>query len=330
MSTLILTQDDVEQVLSIENCIPAIEAAMIASAQGRSAHPPRKVLPLMGGDMMGVMPGETSSPALYGTKIVGVKERGEQSRYQSHQGVVATFDVDTGLLNGLVEAGSITAIRTAAASAAATKVLARENASVLAVLGGGVQAAMHVQAMRLVRPITEVRLWARNSAQSEALARRWRTDEMEVEAVTDLRDATSGADIVCTVTAATEAFLFRDFVSEGVHINAVGASTAAMCEIGADLMAASRLFADVQENVAIASGEFVRAREAGLINDDHMLGDIGTVIQDPSMGRLGDRDITLYKSLGVIDQDLAAAHVVLEHARARGLGREIDLTAVKR
>ncbi|MEH6517321.1 MAG: ornithine cyclodeaminase family protein [Halioglobus sp.] len=330
MSTLILTQDDVEKALSIENCIPAVEAAMIASAEGKSLHPPRQAFPLMSGGMLGVMPGETSSPALYGTKVVGVKEHGAQSKYQSHQGVVATFDVETGLLNGLVEAGSITAIRTAAASAAATKVLAREDASVLAIVGAGVQAVMHLEAMRLVRPIKVVRLWARDLEQSEALAARFNADNLKVEAIPRLRDATKEADIICTVTAATEAFLFNQVVSKGVHINAVGASTAAMCEIGANLIAMSRLFADVKENVAVASGEFVRAKEAGVVTDNHILGDIGSVIKDPSIGRLSDEDITLYKSLGVIDQDLAAAHVVLEYAREHGLGTEIDLTAVKR
>lgn len=297
--------EDVERILTYEACIPLMREAMIALSQGRTRQLLRGIIDLGGGNAFGVMPGAMLDGA-FGAKLVSVFPGNVAAGGLSHQGVVALFDGRSGAPLAFVEAGVLTGIRTAAASAAATDALARPDASRLAVLGTGEQAQRHVEAIRQVRRIEQVTIWGRDPAKARALATR-----LGGSAAASVVEATRNADIICTVTAAAEPILASAHVADGAHVNAVGSSRAGPAEIAGDLVARARFFADHREGVLAQGAEFIRAREAGLIGEDHLLGEIGEVMAGAIPGRLGQGDVTLYKSLGSIVQDLAAADYVV-------------------
>lgn len=297
--------EDVERILTYEACIPLMREAMIALSQGRTRQLLRGIIDLGGGNAFGVMPGAMLDGA-FGAKLVSVFPGNVAAGGLSHQGVVALFDGRSGAPLAFVEAGVLTGIRTAAASAAATDALARPDASRLAVLGTGEQAQRHVEAIRQVRRIEQVTIWGRDPAKARALAAR-----LGASAAASVVEATRNADIICTVTAAAEPILASAHVADGAHVNAVGSSRAGPAEIAGDLVARARFFADHREGVLAQGAEFIRAREAGLIGEDHLLGEIGEVMAGAIPGRLGQGDVTLYKSLGSIVQDLAAADYVV-------------------
>ncbi len=297
--------EDVERILTYEACIPLMREAMIALSQGRTRQLLRGIIDLGGGNAFGVMPGAMLDGA-FGAKLVSVFPGNVAAGGLSHQGVVALFDGRSGAPLAFVEAGVLTGIRTAAASAAATDALARPDASRLAVLGTGEQAQRHVEAIRQVRRIEQVTIWGRDPAKARALATR-----LGGSAAASVVEATRNADIICTVTAAAEPILASAHVADGAHVNAVGSSRAGPAEIAGDLVARARFFADHREGVLAQGAEFIRAREAGLIGEDHVLGEIGEVMAGAIPGRLGQGDVTLYKSLGSIVQDLAAADYVV-------------------
>lgn len=297
--------EDVERILTYEACIPLMREAMIALSQGRTRQLLRGIIDLGGGNAFGVMPGAMLDGA-FGAKLVSVFPGNVAAGGLSHQGVVALFDGRSGAPLAFVEAGVLTGIRTAAASAAATDALARPDASRLAVLGTGEQAQRHVEAIRQVRRIEQVTIWGRDPAKARALATR-----LGGSVAASVVEATRNADIVCTVTAAAEPILASAHVADGAHVNAVGSSRAGPAEIAGDLVARARFFADHREGVLAQGAEFIRAREAGLIGEDHLLGEIGEVMAGAIPGRLGQGDVTLYKSLGSIVQDLAAADYVV-------------------
>lgn len=321
MNLLLASAEDVARLLSYRDCIALVRAAMIDLSQGRTRQVLRSILKLdEAGRMFGVMPGAmTGADAIFGAKLVSVFPGNFASGKMSHQGVVVLFDDDSGAPSAVLEAGEITAVRTAAASAAATDALARPDASRLAILGYGEQAWRHVMAIREVRTIGQVRVWGRSRDRAEAFAERVRKSGLEATPAASAADAAAEADIICTVSAAAEPILMSADVADGCHVNAVGSSYAGPSEIDVALVARARLFADHRAGVLAQGAEFIRAREAGLVGDDHLLGEIGEVFAGTLAGRTSARDVTLYKSLGSIVQDLAAArHIVarLEEERS--------------
>lgn len=296
--------------LTYERCIPLMRDAMQALSAGRTRQLLRGILDLDGGNAFGVMPGSLMDGA-FGAKLVSVYPGNAARGGHSHQGLVILFDPATGAPTAAVEAGELTAIRTAAASAAATDALARPEAATLAILGTGEQAWRHAAAIGLVRRIERVVIWGRSDERAKALALRLRDEGMAAEVATSPARAAEGADIVCTTTAAPEPILEDRDVAPGTHINAVGSSRAGPAEIAPALVARSRLFADHRESVLAQGAEFLRAREAGLVTDSHVLGEIGEVFAGALAGRTSPAEITLYKSLGNIVQDLAAAEAVV-------------------
>lgn len=271
----------------------------------------RAILDLPEGRAFGVMPGAMLDDGAFGAKLVSVYPHNFAKGGPSHQGIVVLFDPETGAPSAVLEAGTITAIRTAAASAAATDALARKGTTRLAILGYGEQALRHVEAIRVVRPVRRLTICGRDPGKAEAFAAR-----MGGKACPNVEAAVAEADIICTVTAAPEPILKSEWVANGTHINAVGSSRAGPAEIDNALVARARFFADHAEGVRAQGAEFIYAREAGLIGDEHLLGEIGEVMAGTLAGRLADADVTVYKSLGSIVQDLAAArHIV---AKLRG------------
>ena len=313
MNLRFVTAEEVARFLPYEECIPLMREAMIALSTGRTRQTLRQIVDLPAGRAFGVMPGAILDGGTFGAKLVSVYPDNFAKGKGSHQGIVALFDPDSGAPSAILEAGEITAIRTASASAAAPDALARPESRRLAILGYGEQAWRHVEALRRVRPIEEVLIWGRSFEKAQNFAARVEGLGLAASAEPEVEAAVADADIICTVTAAAEPILDSFAVADGVHVNAVGSSRAGRAEIAEDLVARARFFADHKEGVLSQGGEFIRAREAGLIGDDHLLGEIGEVFARSLAGRTGPDDVTLYKSLGSIVQDLASA----EHIRSR-------------
>jgi len=316
MNLLLVSAEEVARCLPYEECIPLMRDAMIALSEGRTRQLLRSILDLPEGRAFGVMPGAMLDDGSFGAKLVSVYPENFEQGGRSHQGVVVMFDPATGAPAAVLEAGEITAIRTAAASAAATDALARSDATRLAVLGYGEQAWRHVAAIRVVRPIEQVTVWGRSPERAEAFAAQVSATGLEAIATPNAKEAVAEADIVCTVTAAPEPILLGEWVPDGAHINAVGSSRAGPVEIDNDLVVRARFFADHRDGVLAQGAEFLRAKAAGLVGDDHVLGEIGEVMSGRVPGRLGDRDVTIYKSLGSIVQDLAAARHIVARLRS--------------
>lgn len=312
MTIRFVTAGEVSERLTYTVAVPLVRAAMIALSTGRTRQLLRGIVDLGAGNAFGVMPGALDGGP-FGAKLVSVFPGNVAAGGLSHQGVVVIFDPATGAPAAVVEAGVLTAIRTAAASAAATLALARADADRLAILGTGEQARRHIDAIRAVRPLRAVTIWGRDRMAAERLA-----GETGADVAACPRDAALQADIVCTVTAADDPILFADDIRPGTHINAVGSSRAGPAEIAGDLVARARFFADHREGVLSQGGEFLRARAAGLIDDDHLLGEIGEVFDGTLTGRRSGTDVTLYKSLGSIVQDLACAAWLVGDGEAGG------------
>lgn len=301
MSLRVIGAEEVAERLTYDACIPMMRDAMIALSQGRTRQLLRGIVDLDHGNAFGVMPGSLDDGP-FGAKLVSVFPGNVATGGLSHQGLVLLFDPETGAPRAVVDAGELTAIRTAAASAAATDALARPDAHALAILGTGEQASRHVEAIRCVRPIERVTIWGRDPGKAAALA-----EALGADAAPDVRAAVEAADIVCTTTAAAEPVLFSDQITDGTHLNLVGSSRAGPAEIDNALVARARFFADHREGVLAQGAEFLNAKAAGLVDDGHVLGEIGAVMAGTLPGRLSSTDITAYKSLGSIVQDLAAA-----------------------
>jgi ornithine cyclodeaminase len=304
----LIGREEVARRLTYDICIPIVRQGMIDFSTGQTRQLLRSILPLAEGRLFGVMPGALGTHGPFGAKLISVFQGNAERGRQSHQGLVVLFHPETGEPVCVVHAGEITAIRTAAASAVATDALARPDAKALAVLGTGEQAAAHLRAIRHVRHLESIVVWGRSPERARAFAARM-TEELAapVRVVATAQAAAAAADIICTVTSATEPILHGDWVQPGTHVNVVGSSYAGPVEVDNALVVRSRFFVDSREGVLRQGAEFLRAKEAGLIDDSHIVAEIGEVLASVAAGRRSHEEITLYKSLGHIVQDLATA-----------------------
>jgi ornithine cyclodeaminase/alanine dehydrogenase-like protein (mu-crystallin family) len=309
----VIGQDEVRARLTYEVCIPIVRQAMIALSRGETRQLLRSIIPLDQGRMFGVMPGALGERACFGAKLVSVFPENFALGRQSHQGVVVLFDGESGAPICVAHAGEITAIRTAAASAAASDALARPQAHRLALLGYGEQARTHLRAISQVRALSEVRVWGRDFGRAQAFAAEMSAETgLAVRALAGGRAAVEGADIICTLTSSRTPVLHGDWVSAGAHVNLVGSSYAGPVEVDHDLVLRARLIADSREGVLAQGAEVLAAKAAGLIDDAHVVGEIGQVFDGALEGRQSSDQITAYKSLGHIVQDLASAQALME------------------
>lgn len=302
--------------LTYERCIAIVRKAMIAFSLGETRQVLRSIIPLAQGRMFGVMPGAMGERGVFGAKLVSVFPENFSLGRPSHQGVVALFDPENGAPVCIADASAITAIRTASASAAASDALARPDASRLALLGYGEQAHAHAHAISKVRRLSSVCIWGRSGERAQRLAATL-ADELGIVAVAALsaEGAVADADIVCTVTAAKEPILEARWLRPGTHLNIVGSSYAGPAEVDNATVAAARFIVDSRASVVAQGAEFIRAREAGLVDESCIVGEIGEVFAGRIDGRRSDGEITAYKSLGHVVQDLAAAWALYEAAR---------------
>ena len=303
-----IDREEVAQRLTYEKCIPIVRDAMIAFSRGETRQLLRSIIPLADGHMFGVMPGAMGERAVFGAKLISVFPDNFAHGVQSHQGLVILFDPEGGAPVCAVHAGEVTAIRTAAASAVATDSLARKESRQLAILGYGEQAATHVRAISKIRKVEVVTVWGRSTERAHAFAVSMQVElGLPILVAATVREAVATADIVCTVTAAPEPILNGEWVQPGTHVNVVGSGYAGPAEVDNELVVRSRFFVDSREGVLQQGAEFLRAKAAGLIGDDHIIGEIGQVLAGDVAGRRSEDEITVYKSLGHVVQDLASA-----------------------
>lgn len=319
---LIINSECVHQHLTYADCISAMRHAMIDFSAGKTKQHLRSILQLGEGAAFGIMPGALSAGGVFGAKLVSVFPGNFELGKSSHQGVVVLFESQAGAPVCIVDAGAITAIRTAAASAAATDTLSLPNASRMALLGYGEQALTHAKAILEVRPLEQIRVWGRSFERAQAFADRVsKLIGIPVLAARSACEAVEDAEIICTVTAARDPILEGRWLKAGAHVNAVGSSFAPPAELDNELVRCSRFIADCREGVISQGAEFLRAKAAGLVGDAHIVGEIGEVFAGSVEGRRSPEEITVYKSLGHIVQDLAAASLLIrkiENKRCEG------------
>ena len=308
MTIAFFDAEQVEALLDYPGCIEAVRRAMIALSTGERPQPLRQIFPVGDGEMWGIMPGDLSALSTFGAKLVSVFRDPERPGCTRHQGVVVAYDGVTGAVGCIADAEPITKIRTGCASAVATDALARADGEVLAIFGTGVQAEAHLRAVPLVRRFREILLWGRSPDKTRAFAARMsEAIGQEIVPLTDREEAARRADVICTVTSSAEPVLLGEWVRPGTHINLVGSSMLGPVEADNALVAKARYIADYRPGALAQGAELAAARDAGLVDDSHVAGEIGEVLAGGIPGREDDRQITIYKSLGHVAQDLAAA-----------------------
>ncbi len=327
MKTLIITQQEVPRLLPMKECVDLMAETLRTASRGDVVLPLREMvwLPDRSG-LLGLMPAYLGSPRTMGLKVVSVMPGNHGTEYDSHQGAVLLFETGHGCLLAVIDASSITAIRTAAVSGAATQLLARDDAHDLAILGSGVQARTHLDAMSAVRSLRRVRIWSRDPARARAFAgHESRRSPCAIEPVADARAAVEGADLICTTTASREPVLRGDWIAKGAHINAVGACFPAWRELDTPAVVRSRLYVDRRESALHEAGDFLIPKAEGAIGEDHIVGELGEALLGKVPGRRSADEITLFKSLGIAVEDLAAAHHIYTAALETGAGTAIEL-----
>jgi ornithine cyclodeaminase/alanine dehydrogenase-like protein (mu-crystallin family) len=318
---LVLAHDDVSRLLPMEECIELMAEVLSDLSSGRAWQPLRFVVrPPEEESLMGLMPAHRSAPAAaYGLKAVCIFPSNPSRGLDMHQGGVLLFDGETGEPRALVNASAVTAIRTAAVSAVATHALARADARELAVLGSGVQARAHLEAMAKVRPFERARVWSRTLDHARAFAAE-ADAPFPVEAVETAEAAVRGANVVVTATSAREPIVKHEWLADGAHVNAVGSSIPTTRELDAATVGAAALFADSRESLVNESGDYLFAVEEAGIGPDHIRAELGEVLTGSREGRRSAEELTVFKSLGLAVEDLAAAEHVYSRAGAAGVG----------
>jgi ornithine cyclodeaminase/alanine dehydrogenase-like protein (mu-crystallin family) len=315
-----IDREEVARRLTYDVCIPIVRNAMIAFSRGDTRQLLRSIIPLQDGRLFGIMPGALGADAVFGAKLISIFPENFALGKQSHQGLVILFDPEDGAPVCVIHAGELTAIRTAAASAVATAALARPDSCRLALLGYGEQAATHARAIGKIRSLKSISVWGRSPERAQAFAERMHAElDLPVLATGTVQEAVADADMICTVTSAAEPILQGKWVGPGTHLNLVGSSYAGPAEVDNDLVVRSRFIADSREGVLHQGAEFLRAKTAGLVGDDHIAAEIGQVLAGDIEGRRSAQEITVYKSLGHIVQDLASAWAI--YCQAEGTSR---------
>jgi ornithine cyclodeaminase len=322
---LILNQNDVTTLLTMEKCVGLMADTLSALARGEATLPLRTVFLIPDG-AFAVMPAALANPSTVGAKIITVLPKNHGTEFDSHQGAVLLFDTGNGSLLSVMDATSITTIRTAAVSGVATRALAKKDAKTLAILGAGVQGHSHLDAMFAVRKFEDVRIWSRNAKNAQTLADVAR-DKFGARASvsTSAKEAVAGADVICTTTSATEPVLFGEWLSPGAHVNAVGTSQPHARELDSAVVVRSKLYVDRRESALKEPGDIITPLKNGEITPEHIIGEIGEVLIGKAPGRANDSDITLFKSLGLAIEDLASAHFLYAEALRTNTGVQVEL-----
>jgi ornithine cyclodeaminase/alanine dehydrogenase-like protein (mu-crystallin family) len=311
---IFLSQAEVRELLDLDALIDALADAHRELSEGKASMPPRIAVFAQRGGLLGAMPAYLPSAGL-ACKLVSLFP--ENRDRHTHQALICMFDPTNGTPIALIDGTYITATRTAAGSALATRLLAREDVSVLAILGAGVQARTHAHALRRVRTFDEIRVASRDETRAGELAA-----ELGGEAAGSWEEAVRGADVVAATTHATEPIVLGEWLKPGAHVNSVGANPAGRGEVDAAIVRAALVAVEFRESTLApppaGASEFRDGAPAGVV-------ELGELVAGTKPGRTSPEQITLYKSVGVAVQDTAAAALVLAAARERSVGREIEL-----
>jgi ornithine cyclodeaminase/alanine dehydrogenase-like protein (mu-crystallin family) len=327
MKILILSHDEVGKLLPMKDCIAVMREALIALAAGEVHQPLRTIIrPPDAAGLMGLMPSYISGDrAAFGLKAICVFPGNPARGKDAHQGAVLLFSADTGELQAMMNASAITAIRTAAVSAVATDLLARKDASRLALIGSGVQARSHLAAMAQVRALERCRIVSRQLENARAFAAEMKGNfSFPFEVFATVAEALEGADLIVTATNATEPIIKREWIAPGAHLNLVGASTPNAREVDSATMAASSVFVDRRESTMNEAGDYLFAVRDGAIGADHIRAEIGELLHEGKPGRTSAEEITLFKSLGLAVEDLAATEYLYRKAKELNLGNWVE------
>lgn len=316
--------------LTHANCIELLDKTMQSVSERDVIMPLRQFIQIP--DTPGkftMMPGFLGDPRCFGVKLVSKYPSSKDNSHGSHIGAVMVFDAENGLPYAMLDGGELTAIRTSSASALATRELSRVDSSTLTILGCGDEARHHIQAILAVRSLRHIIIWGRSPERAQNFVEDCITRGLIPSSVTlkvepDAATAVSQADIVCTVTAATQPILHGSWLKSGTHVNLVGAAIRTSSEADNEVVSRSKFYVDYRESAMAQAGELLNAIEAGVVDEKHIVGEIGEVLSKQCESRVNDQEITVYKSLGVAAQDLAAAKQAFENAQRDGNGVKID------
>ena len=331
MKVLMVSHQEVRRWLPMDACMDVMAETLKMLSQGSALNPLRHLmwLPDKTG-VLGMMPAYLADSRVMGLKAISVFPGNHATEYDSHQGAVMLFETQNGRLLAMMDAGKITAIRTAAVSGVATRLLARHDSAELAILGSGVQAHTHLEAMQVARKISGVRVWSRRFEHAQKFADQASTAcNIPIKAFDKARGAVDGADIICTVTSTTDPILQGDWISSGTHINAVGSSVPFARELDTAAMAKSKLFVDRRESTLNEAGDFLIPQKEGAIDESHVKGELGDILMNKVGGRERPEEVTLFKSLGLAVEDVASAHYIYQNMSEKKEGTWVAFGALK-
>jgi ornithine cyclodeaminase len=325
MKALILNHQQIRELLPITECIELMADALSALARDEVYQPLRTIVrPPEARGLLGLMPAyRAGEQGAFGLKAICVFPGNPAIGKDAHQGAVMLFSRETGELLALMNASEITAIRTAAVSAVATRLLAREDAQELAIIGAGVQARTHLAALAAVRPIKRARVACRNIEHAVELAREMQSS-FPIEPVRTNEEAVRGADVIVTATSSLEPVINKEWISPGAHVNAIGTHSPNSREIDSATMAAARLFVDRRESALNEAGDYLLAAQEGLITPDSIIGEIGELLIGTKTGRTSATEITLFKSLGLAIEDVVTADYLYQRAQSQNAGTWVE------
>ncbi|MBI2222405.1 MAG: ornithine cyclodeaminase family protein [Acidobacteria bacterium] len=323
---VVLGESDVRQLLRMPDLIDTMERSLLAFSSDQVEQPLRTVL-RVGADIafFGLMPAFQAHPPALGAKLVTVAPGNAGKGLPTHLATILLIDPATGELLAVLDGRFITEARTAAVSAAATRALARADAGVLAILGTGVQAHSHLEALALVRPLREVRVWSPTAAHRDRFADEHGGFAGRVVAAGSPQAAVDGADLIITATSSAEPVLESAWVRDGAHICAVGACRPDMRELDTELVSRARVYVDSRRGALAESGDLLIPIEEGRYSADRIIGELGELFAGRIAGRESGRDVTIFESLGMAIEDVAAADLVYRRAAEVGLGRGLVL-----
>ena len=323
---LIINQSDIADCFSMKQCIDAVSQAMKSASNGNATTPLRLVDPLIDETgFIAVMPSSTNAPATYGVKVLSLHPTNPQEGRPAIQGFISLFDHPTGRPIAMIEGASITAMRTAAASAVATDLLARQDATSHGIFGTGVQAFSHAEAILSVRPeIETIKIWGRDFSKAQKVA----DDLQEKHGATVLAEQdpsiVAQSDIISTVTGATEPILLQNWLNPGAHVNAVGSHTSDKREVDTATIVNARVYVDLMGSAMSEAGDILLPIEEGVFTPERISGEIGQLISGTIEGRNHEKDLTFFKSLGFAAEDIFAAWAVYESAKSKEIGKLVD------
>src|SRR4051812_42330903 len=323
----LLGEADVATLLPMDDVIDTMKGALTAFSARTAVQPVRLVLPIGGGrGFLGAMPAELRDPEAVGTKLVTVFPGNADLSLPTHAATILLFDPRTGRVVSVMDGRLITEMRTAAVSALSVALLAREEAAVLAILGSGVQARSHLEALERVWTFTEARVWSPTPAHREAFAAEMaEVAETPLTVAASAEDAVRDADVIVLATSSVHPVLENAWVKEGAHVVAVGACRPDQREIDPALLVRARLFVDSRDAALVESGDVVLSISEGRFTEAHIVGELGELLGKRIEGRTSAAEITIFKSLGLAVEDVAAATLAFRRAVAQDIGVEHEL-----